>query len=389
MTRTEGFVNEAVASWLVSGEAREALDLAATFADPTSLAAATALRRGWPAEQAAAALDTVWLRRRAASKLGDLAAGLFLTKVGLEQATRWAVARWRARRFVEAGAERVIDLCCGLGIDALALAAEGLAVRAVERDPVTAILAGANLSGRGQVLLASAEEVSVDPGEAVFLDPARRTTRGRSWQLSDLSPSWEFALDSIAGRVGCLKAAPGIERGLLPRDLAVSWVSESGDLVETAIWSRAGLDPGGRVAVLLPGETLLEADDAQSVVGAVQGWLLEPDPAVIRSGAVDTLARQVGAHRLAPQIAYLSAPEQVRTPLARCFRVEQVLDLDERTLRRWLRDRGVGIIEIKVRGLQIDPAALRRRLRPSGPATATLVLTPTSAGARALVVSRV
>jgi hypothetical protein len=48
----------------------------------------------------------------------------------------------------------------------------------------------------------------------------------------------------------------------------------------------------------------------------------------------------------------------------------------------------VGTLEIKKRGVDVDPAELRRRLQPSGPASATLVLSRTPAGAVALVVQR-
>ncbi len=73
---------------------------------------------------------------------------------------------------------------------------------------------------------------------------------------------------------------------------------------------------------------------------------------------------------------------------AHTFEVIDVLPFDERRLRAWVRDQSVGTLEIKVRGIDVDPAALRRRLRPSGASAATLVLTPTPEGARALVVRR-
>ena len=38
-----------------------------------------------------------------------------------------------------------------------------------------------------------------DPGTAVFCDPARRTDRGRSWRVEDLSPGWSFVLDLLDG----------------------------------------------------------------------------------------------------------------------------------------------------------------------------------------------
>ncbi|MEZ5089378.1 MAG: hypothetical protein R2719_06410 [Micropruina sp.] len=65
-----------------------------------------------------------------------------------------------------------------------------------------------------------------------------------------------------------------------------------------------------------------------------------------------------------------------------------VLDAGEKALRSWIRRERIGTLEIKKRGVDVDPAALRRRLKPSGTGSATLMLTPTPDGARALVVRR-
>jgi hypothetical protein len=116
--------------------------------------------------------------------------------------------------------------------------------------------------------------------------------------------------------------------------------------------------------------------------------LYEPDPAVIRAGLIDTLAEHLHARRVQPGIAYLVAARHTATPFATAFEVLDVLDAGEKSLRAWVRGQGIGTLEIKKRGLEVDPAALRRRLKPSGSASATIVLTPTPAGARALVVRR-
>jgi hypothetical protein len=222
----------------------------------------------------------------------------------------------------------------------------------------------------------------------VFLDPARRTSAGRTWRVEDLSPSWAFATDLLGGRVGCIKAAPGLPSGFIPADVAAVWVSHGGDLVETSLWSGDGI-PGSRTALLLPSGDHLDAGTrADPPVGPAARYLYEPDPAVIRSGAVATLADRLGAHALASRVAYLAAETLVPTPFATPLEVLEVMAFDERTLRSWVRDRGIGTIEIKVRGLDVDPAALRRRLKPKGTASATLVLTPTPEGARALVARR-
>lgn len=381
-----------IAAWLVSAEAEPALAAAAAEADPDSVAAAQRLRRTWEPAQAAAALTQARLRRRAVTKFGSIAQRLFFTTDGLEQATRAEVARWRAQRFREAGVERVVDVGCGLGADAVAFAEAGLEVVALEADATTAVLAAANLADRGQVITADATcgdglsvlQAHLAAGAAVFIDPARRTAAGRSWRVQDFSPSWDFATDLLAGNFGCIKGAPGLPPALIPAGAGATWVSHRGDLVEASIWSS-----GPRQAVLLPGGAVLDADSGVPVpVGEVERYLYEPDPAVLRSGASPRLAALLHAHRLSPEVAYLSSSEIQPTPFAAGFEVLAVMPYSERELRAWVRREAIGVLEIKVRGLDVDPAVLRRRLKLSGPGSATVVLTPTSSGARALVVRR-
>jgi SAM-dependent methyltransferase len=387
-------VDESLARWLVGPEGAEALAEASDWPDPSSLAAAQALRRRWAPEQAAVASRQVGLRRRAIAKFGERAETLFFTADGLEQATRAGVARWRARRLASAGADRVVDLGCGIGADALAFADAGLEVVAVELDPATAVLAQANLGERGRVHAGDAVTLAtelVEPGDAVFLDPARRTARGRTWRVADVTPPWEWATGMMAGRVGCLKAGPGIAHADLPSEAATAWVSDRGDLVEAGLWSgQPDWPPGSRVVVQLPEGIEWEVERRpEPRLGEVGRYLYEPGPAVIRAGGVPALAEQVAGWALAPSIAYLASDTLVETPLATVFGIDQVLAHDERTLRAWVREAGIGTLEIKLRGLDIDPAVLRRRLKLSGPNSTTVILTPTPGGTRALVARRV
>jgi hypothetical protein len=300
------------------------------------------------------------------------------------------VASWRAARFAASGATRVWDLGCGLGLDALALADAGLSVTAVERDPVTAILAAANLGASTRVVAGDLVGIisEIGPDDAVFLDPARRTGRGRSWDVADLSPSWDVVTSLADGtRVACVKLGPGVPYSLLPDDAETIWVSEAGDLVEAAVWTGPGTTPR-RGALLLPGGYELDGGRAEVPVGPVGSYLYEPDPAVIRAGAVTALARMLGATTIAHGIAYLTSDHLVATPYATAFEVIDHLPYRDRDLRAWVRAHAVGTLEIKKRGLEVDPAVLRKRLAPKGPHAATIVLTPTPEGALALVVRR-
>ncbi|MET0693852.1 MAG: methyltransferase domain-containing protein [Propionibacteriaceae bacterium] len=379
---------------LATRQGREALDLAMAQSDPGGLAAAQRLRSRFPAELAAVALTQAELRRRAVPKLGDRAASLFLTRDGLEQATRPEVAAHHAERFLAAGVTRVVDLGCGIGADAWAFADAGLEVVAVELDPATAEIARLNLGDRGRVLTGDAERLAAElitPGTGVFCDPARRTSSGRLWRVEDFAPSWSFVSgllrpDQVAG----IKLGPALPHNLVPDAAEAEWVSHRGDTVEVGLWSGGASQPGGRVATLLPRDRLVvPAARPELATTAVRAFVYEPDGAVIRAGGVTTVGELVGGSLLDPQIAYLTSDALVSTPYAVAFEVVEVLPYKEKGLRRWLHEHGMGTVEIKKRGVDLDPAQLRRRLALKGEGSCTVILTRTPRGAVAIVAQRV
>ncbi|MEU6856579.1 SAM-dependent methyltransferase, partial [Rothia kristinae] len=81
------------------------------YREQDALAASTRLRAaGLDADRAAAVLTQAKLRGEAAAKFGPEAEHLLLTRPGLEQATRRAVAEHHAARLRAAGLGSVADL---------------------------------------------------------------------------------------------------------------------------------------------------------------------------------------------------------------------------------------------------------------------------------------
>ncbi|BBH66071.1 methyltransferase [Actinoplanes sp. OR16] len=362
----------------------EALAVAAEVDGAEPLAAASAVRaRGIGAELAAAALTQASLRGRAAMKFGPDAARMFFTRPGLEQATRAEVAARRAGRLAEAGVTSIADLGCGLGTDAFAAARRGIRVHAVDADPLTAAVAAANAEALGladlvTVTCADATTVEVERFDAVFADPARRQAgRGRVFDPKSYSPPWDFvaALPERVPRT-VLKLAPGIDHALLPPGAEGEWVSVGGDLVEAAFWCGP-LASAPRRATLLGREhaELTGSGVEVAPVGAVGGYLYDPDPAVVRSHLVAEFAAGVGGRLGDPEIAYVYTDEPVDTPYARRLAVTDVLPFSLKRLRALLRERGVGRLEIRKRGSALVPDQLRKDLRLAGPNGAGLVLT--------------
>ncbi len=367
--------------------------------DSTDAAAAavTRLRRdGHPAELVSVVVTQARLRTRAAAKFGPFAGRMLFTDAGLQQATRLGVAAHHAGRFRAAGLARVADLGCGIGGDAMAIAALGIAVAAVERDPTTAAIAAYNLAPfpASSVTVGTAEEAALDDVDGVWLDPARRDGATRLRDPADWSPSLDVAFDIARRRPTGVKLAPGADRGIVPDDVEAQWVSDRGEVVELVVWSgRLARDGIRRSALVLGSDGAAElvgaADAEDEPAGPLGGWLVEPDGAVIRARLIGDLARSLGARMLHPTIAYLTTEAPVSTAFGAVFEIVADLPLDVKTLKRELAARHIGTLEIKKRGVDIDPAEFRRRLALRGDAAATLVLTRVGERRRAILARRV
>lgn len=344
----------------------------------------------------AAVLTQAKLRRRARAKFGPFAERMLFTEDGLEQATRLNVAALHAARFRGAGIDRVADLGCGIGADALAMAGLDLEVTAVERDEVTAAIAAYNLAPWPAVTVehADAEAFDLSAVGGVYLDPARRAGGRRLTDPADWSPSLEFAFSLARSHPVGVKLGPGVDRGLIPDGWEAQWVSVDRDVVELGLWSgsvaRGGITRSALVVGAHGAADLTSLGDSEDApIGPLGEYLLEPDGAVIRARLIGDLARRIDARMLSAGIAYLTADTAVDTPFASCFRVLATLPWDERTVRRELAARGIGTLEIKKRGADVDPARLRRRLALRGDASATLLITRIASRHTALICERV
>ena len=123
-------------------------------------------------------------------------------------------------------------------------------------------------------------------------------------------------------------------------------------------------------------------------MGALGQYLYEPDGAIIRARLIGDLARRLYATMISDGIAYLSSDTPADTPFATRFRIVEVLPWDERALKKTLAQRGVGTLEIKKRGVDVDPAKLRKRLALKGKDSATVVITRVAGRHCVLVVER-
>ena len=90
-----------------------------------------------------------------------------------------------------------------------------------------------------------------------------------------------------------------------------------------------------------------------------------------------------------PTIAWITTDEQPETPFGQVFRVVERFPIDIKTLKRELGARDIGTLEVKKRGVDIDPATFRHKLGLRGSQSATLVLTRVAGERVALLCERV
>ncbi|MFF7054016.1 methyltransferase domain-containing protein [Streptomyces griseorubiginosus] len=369
---------------LLTPEGRALLDSVRGTAPADELAVATRLRREHPAELVSAALGQARLRQRAVAKFGAEDAGrMFFTPNGVEQSTRASVATYRAERFRAMGVTSVADLCCGIGGDAIALARAGIRVLAVDRDPLTAAAARANADALGladliEVREADVTEVDTAAYDAVFVDPARRSTkRGRIFDPEAYSPPLSWAVQTaLRAPHAALKVAPGIPHEAVPEEAEAEWISDGGDVKEAVLWF--GGTPGAVRATLLPGpRTLLGRGLPDPEVRPVGRYLYEPDGAVIRAHLVAEAAEELDGGLIDPTIAYVTADALRATPYATAYEITDQLPFNVKKLKALLREREVGILTVKKRGSAVEPEELRRKAlpKPQGTNAVTVFLT--------------
>ncbi|QKJ20219.1 THUMP-like domain-containing protein [Microbacterium hominis] len=374
-------------------------------------AAVSRLRKaGHSPDLVSAVVGQARLRERAEAKFGTFAQRMLFTRAGLEQSTRLSIAARHAARFRDAGIGRVADLGCGIGGDALGLAGLGLSVDAVDADEVTAAVAAYNLAPFGdavtvrhltaQEYVDAAGAASTSPAfplEGVWLDPARRTAgHGDTSRLraEDWSPPLDWAL-ALAARVPAgIKLGPGLDRDLIPDGVEAQWVSADGSTIELVLWSGVLAREGvRRSALVVRGESAHEltapADADDAPVRELGAFLHEPDGAVIRARLIGDVARSLEAGMLDEHIAYLTSDAALTSPFVQSFRVREAMPLKLPTINAALRAAGIGTIEIKKRGVDIDPAAFRRKLVLRGDAAATLILTRIGSTRLAVLADRV
>ncbi len=377
-----GFTRDDVA-YLRSSQGRAALAVADGYAlsTRTHLADVSSLRARF-GDRAPALAETVRLRRKAVGKIAAPERWL-LTDEALQQATPHPVAAARARRLA---GRAVHDVTCSVGAELAALTGQCTSVVGSDIDPVRLAMARGNAPGAA--LVRADALAPVTRGTVVLADPARRAGGRRRHDPAALIPPLPDLIDTYADRELVVKCAPGLDAEALGWRGEVEVVSLDGGVREACLWPE-GLSERAvrRRATLLRtsggGDQYTDAMPDEVPERPPGRWIVDPDGAVVRAGLVRHYAAAHGLWQLDPRIAYLtgdSLPEGVRG-----HRILEQVRFADKPLRQLLRSWDCGALEILVRGVDVDPDALRRRLKLRGARGLSLVVTRVGRTATAFV----
>jgi SAM-dependent methyltransferase len=370
------------------------LEALEAFDERHAAAAARLARAACEPEVAAAALSTARARKRAkrSGKFRHPEQMLF-TRDGYEQSSSDAVARHRAVRF--AAQRSVVDLCCGIGSDTVALARAGCGVHAVDSDRDALACARANVAALGAgdaVRLVHGDAATLDlaGADAAFADPSRRHENVRTFDAAAYSPPLSALLRrarSLPGGRLCVKVAPGIDfaspairEELDGLPLEIELVSEHGTCKEAVLWcGEFARADGARRATVIDRAGVHVLDGRASAPVAEQrplaAYVGEPDAAVIRAGVLAEACRACGAAVLDRHIAYVTGASPLRSSFIRWFRVVDAMPFSAKRVRSFLRSRGVGHLTVKTRAFPMEPKQIEALVRSGGHERATLICT--------------
>ena len=103
-------------------------------------------------------------------------------------------------------------------------------------------------------------------------------------------------------------------------------------------------------------------------------YIFEPDPAVLAAKLEGALAVDQQLSAVAEGVAYFTADRLADHPALASFEVIETMPYKVKEVRQWLAARDIGRLEIKKRGVELDPEDVRRQLNPKGDGEATLLL---------------
>ena len=347
-------------------------------------------RRQYPEYAVASAIAVAQSRLKANSKFPIEAQHLWAVPEALEQASSAQVARYKARKVAElAHPKLVLDLCCGIGGDMLALA-DIAPVIALDISAVRAWMAQTNareFPRKHSILVLQADvanlPIQFTPGCFAHIDPARRNAGKRGHDFASVHPGPAVIAKLLAKAAsGVVKLSPAVNFSTLPVG-HLELISEHGTVVQALLWTGVigtELGENRRTATVIDRETTWSICDSPGAAATPEmlaqrpeAWLYEVDGAVTRSGLTATLARKLNLKWLSTDGCYLTGPTPIVHAALTPFAVSDDFAYTESELFRRLKTKDKPVpstaptVEVKTRGgLGLNTDLLQKKLAQHG-----------------------
>ena len=360
-------------SYLSSPQGQSALNhLEQSLQADTNLYQATLRLRKTYGPQVSAMIHQIELRRKARHKFSS-AEHLLFTQTSLEQATREEISRYVAKRFA---GYQTADVTAGIGADAWEIFQQTSGF-CVEKDPLTQQILSFNLRWIPRSVpcfCMSAEDVNLESVDCVYLDPARRDQYGRRTAQIDLwqphLPSYLAKIQDNVSGIG-IKGSPACDiSGQWHQDQEIEFIGWQYQTKQAMFWLGCLASEARRRVTLLPsGWTCTEHAPTHDIsIVEPQTYIIDPHPAILRSGLVDQFATQFQLSKIHPQIGYLTAEHIPNFPASELGRVYRVLDVSKynvKSLAKTLKAFSIDSAHLRQRGFpyELDPLYAQLGLR--------------------------
>lgn len=374
-------------------------------------------RDRWPSIDMQVAVRCIQGRAKARNKLPVWYAEpglLYPQSLSLEQCSSQATALYK-QRFVREG-DRAADLTGGLGVDTWSLAHAAASIDYFERSEELCACARHNfhILGRDNITVHTSEisremlqGIPSGSYSLIYLDPARRNKGGgRVYSLKDCEPDitgLRQELLRIAPRI-LLKASPMADIRVLlselPEASEVHILSSENECKEVLVLMlRDNAVPAGDIPItaveLSSGDnaaefhfTLREENEAAADLAApseITGFLCEPSPALLKSGAFKLPAVRFGLRKISASTHFYTAPAPVGHFPGKIRRIIEVLPFHKAAIRDFRKK--YPACSVTARNFPITSEELRRRLGTAESDTLRVLATTASDGTRLLIVS--